>query len=125
MTKSELEDPVAQLDGSVESLLADRGRGGAGGGDQADPAGRSVRQDVVMRVPVTVQVVLGKVKLPVAELMKLSQGAVVALDRSLGDPVDLLVNGFPIARGEIVVVDKETKRLGISLTEIDDNLGAG
>lgn len=122
MTGTEVEDPAADLGDSVESLLSDRGKAGGDGAHRSPPAAR-VGQDIVMLVPVVVQVLLGKVKLPVSELMKLSQGAVVALDRSLGEPVDLLVNGFPVARGEIVVVDKETRRLGISLTEITGDLG--
>ena len=79
-----------------------------------------IGRDVVMRVPVTVQVVLGKLRLPVAELMQLKQGSVLALDRSLGEPVDLVVNGHLVARGQIIVVEDKSKRFGISLTEVVD-----
>jgi flagellar motor switch protein FliN len=74
--------------------------------------------EMVMRIPVTVQVVLGSATMPVANLVKLGRGAVVALDRRVGEPVDLVVNGRIVARGEVVVVDEDSSRFGISLTEV-------
>lgn len=74
--------------------------------------------DTILSIPVTVQVVFGAASMPVAQLIKLGRGAVVALDRKVGDPVDIVVNGRVVARGDIVVVDEETSRLGVSLTEI-------
>jgi flagellar motor switch protein FliN/FliY len=71
-----------------------------------------------MSIPVTVQVVLGGTTMPVSSLMKLGRGAVVSLDQKVGDPVNVVVNGRIIARGEVVVVDEETARYGVSLTEI-------
>ena len=79
------------------------------------------RQDLVMRIPVTVQVVIGKTKMAVADLMNLGPGTIVSLDRSVGDPVDLVVNGHLVARGQLVVVDEATSRFGISLTEVVDS----
>ena len=76
------------------------------------------RQDLVMRIPVTVQVVIGKTKMAVADLMNLGPGTIVSLDRSVGDPVELVVNGHLVARGQLVVVDETTSRFGISLTEV-------
>ena len=72
----------------------------------------------ILSIPVTVQVVLGSTSLPVAGLMKLARGAIVSLDQRVGDPVDVVVNGAVIARGEIVVVDETTQRFGVSLLEI-------
>jgi flagellar motor switch protein FliN len=63
-------------------------------------------------------VVLGSATMPVANLVKLGRGAVVALDRRVGEPVDLVVNGRTVARGEVVVVDEDSSRFGISLTEV-------
>jgi flagellar motor switch protein FliN/FliY len=74
--------------------------------------------EMVMRIPVTVKIVLGSATMPVANLAKLGRGAVIPLDRRVGEPVDVVVNGRVIARGEIVVVDEATSRFGISLTEI-------
>jgi flagellar motor switch protein FliN len=76
------------------------------------------RYDAILSIPVTVQVVLGGTTMPVSSLMKLGRGAVVSLDQKVGDPVNIVVNGRTIARGEVVVVDEETARYGVSLTEI-------
>lgn len=80
--------------------------------------GEGLNRDTILSIPVTIQVVFGAASMPVAQLMKLGRGAVVPLDRRVGDPVDIVVNGRVVARGEIVVVDEETSRLGVSLTEI-------
>lgn len=74
--------------------------------------------DAILSIPVTVQVVLGSTSLPVAGLMKLARGAIVSLDQRVGDPVDVVVNGMVIARGEIVVVDDLSQRFGVSLLEV-------
>lgn len=74
--------------------------------------------DLVMRVAVTVEVVLGRASMPVANLLKLGRGAVVPLDHKVGEPVDVVVNGRIIARGEVVLVDEERSRFGVTLTEI-------
>ncbi len=79
---------------------------------------RTVQHDAILRIPVTVQVVLGSAKMPVSHLMKLGRGAVVALDQRVGEPVNVVVNGRIVARGEVVVVDEDTSRFGVSLTEI-------
>lgn len=74
--------------------------------------------DSILRIPVVMQVVLGSATMPVANLMKLGRGQVVALDHRIGEPVDIVVNGRVIARGEVVVVDDDSSRFGVSLTEI-------
>lgn len=79
---------------------------------------RNRNLDTILRIPVTVQVVLGSAKMPVSNLLKLGRGAVITLDHRVGDPVDVIVNGRVIARGEIVVVEDDNSRFGVSLTEI-------
>ncbi|KQT53579.1 MULTISPECIES: flagellar motor switch protein FliN [Methylobacteriaceae] len=74
--------------------------------------------DSILRIPVLMQVVLGSATMPVANLMKLGRGAVVPLDHRVGEPVDVMVNGRVIARGEIVIVEEDNSRFGISLTEV-------
>jgi flagellar motor switch protein FliN/FliY len=74
--------------------------------------------EMIMRIPITVKVVLGSATMPVANLTKLGRGAVIPLDRRIGEPVDVMVNGRIVARGEVVVVDETTSRFGISLTEV-------
>lgn len=90
--------------------------------DAADqPAGKPGGEpdlDLIMDIPVTMQVVLGSAVMPVGDLLRLGRGAVVKLDSHVGEPVDVVVNGRTVARGEVVVLDKEDSRFGISLTEI-------
>lgn len=74
--------------------------------------------DAIMRIPVSLQVVLGSATMPVSSLMKLGRGAVVPLDHRVGEPVDVVVNGRVVARGEVVVVEDDNSRFGVSLTEI-------
>lgn len=56
--------------------------------------------------------------MPVANLMKLGRGAVMTFDKQIGDPVDMVVNGRVIARGEVIVLEDDTSRFGVSRTEI-------
>jgi flagellar motor switch protein FliN/FliY len=58
--------------------------------------------------------------MPIFQLTKLGRGAVIPLDRRVGEPVDVMINGRIIARGEIVVLDDEGSRFGITLTEMID-----
>ena len=74
--------------------------------------------DAIMRIPVTVQAILGTAVMPVANLMKLNRGAIVPLDHRIGEVVDVVVNGKVVARGEVVVLEEDNSRFGISLTEI-------
>ena len=90
----------------------------ASGQAAAEPAAGGSNLDMIMRIPVTVKVVLGSATMPVANLTKLGRGAVIPLDRRVGEPVDVVVNGRVVARGEVVVVDEATSRFGISLTEV-------
>lgn len=70
----------------------------------------------IYNVPVHVQVVLGRTAMPVSQLLKLGRGAVVELDRKVGEAVEILVNHRLVARGEVVIV--EDQKLGVTLTEI-------
>lgn len=71
--------------------------------------------EAVYDVPVKVQAVLGRARMPIGELLHLNSGAVVELDRRVGEPVDIFVNDRLIARGEVVLIDNS---LGVTLTEI-------
>ena len=81
-------------------------------------AGLAPSLDAILSIPVTVQVVLGETSMPVAKLMKLGRGAVITLDQKVGSAVSVLCNGRVVARGEVVVVDEDNARYGVSLTEI-------
>jgi flagellar motor switch protein FliN/FliY len=69
----------------------------------------------IAEIPVQLSAVLGKATMPVSQLLRLGRGAVVELDRRVGESIDILVNNRLVARGEVVVVDD---RLGVTLTEI-------
>ncbi len=69
----------------------------------------------VYGIPVQVSAVLGKAEMPVSHLLKLGRGAVIELDRKVGEAIDIYVNNRLVARGEVVVVED---RLGITMTEI-------
>ena len=78
---------------------------------------RSARElEAVYDIPVTVSAVLGKTTMQVSQLLKLGRGAVVELDRKLGEAIDIYVNNRLVARGEVVMVDDT--RLGVTMTEI-------
>jgi flagellar motor switch protein FliN len=70
---------------------------------------------VLLHVPLRLSVVLGSCTMPIAELLKLGAGSIVELDRAVAQPVDLLVNDRPIARGEIVAIDES---FGLRITEL-------
>ena len=71
--------------------------------------------EAVYEIPVQVAAVLGKSHMQVSQLLKLGRGAVVELDRKVGEAIDIYVNNRLVARGEIVLVDD---RLGVTMTEI-------
>ena len=79
---------------------------------------------VIMDIPVDVQIVLGSAEMAVSELMALQKGSTVALDRRIGESVDVVVNGRRIAKGEITVLDGDSSRFGVRLTEIVAGKGA-
>lgn len=79
--------------------------------------GGSVKDlEAVYDISVTVSAVLGKATMQVSQLLKLGRGAVVELDRRLGEAIDIYVNNRLIARGDVVMVDDS--RLGVTMTEI-------
>ena len=94
--------------------------GTASGADAAAGGARTANPDIIMNIPVDVQIVLGSAEMSVSELMTLEKGSTVALDRRIGEPVDVMVNGRKIACGEITVLEDDPSRFGIRLTQIID-----
>lgn len=86
-------------------------------GDHYDMDSMRPEKDLhaIYDVPVQVSAVLGRTTMQVSQLLKLGRGAVVELDRRVGEPIDIYVNNRLVARGEVVVVDE---KLGITMTEI-------
>jgi flagellar motor switch protein FliN/FliY len=96
--------------------------------DQAAPPTNGARSTIetdlhrLSEVPMELSVEIGRTHITVGETLQLRAGSVVTLDRLAGEPVDLLVNGTPIARGEVVVVDEQ---FGLRVTQIVDSEPAG
>jgi flagellar motor switch protein FliN/FliY len=95
--------------------LAELAEPGASGSESGSPRGAR-ELEAVYDIPVTVSAVLGKATMQVSQLLKLGRGAVVELDRKLGEAIDIYVNNRLVARGEVVMVDDS--RLGVTMTEI-------
>ncbi len=86
-------------------------------------AGADPRLDLVMDIPIDVQIVLGTSRMPVSGLLNLSQGSTIPLDRRIGEPVEITVNGRVIGRGEITVLEGDESRFGVRLLELDTDKG--
>src|SRR5499426_1185819 len=74
-----------------------------------------VNLEVILDVPVTLSMEVGRTRLPIRNLLQLNQGSVVELDRAAGEPLDVFVNGTLVAHGEVVVVNE---KFGIRLTDV-------
>lgn len=75
-------------------------------------------QEMIMDIPIDVQIVLGASRMPVKGLMSLKEGTTITLDKKIGEPVDITVNGRLIARGEITLLEDDDTRFGVKLTEL-------
>ena len=71
--------------------------------------------ETVYDIPVQITVILGRTSMQVSQLLKLGRGAVIELDKKVGEPIDIFVNNRLVARGEVVVVED---RIGVTMTEI-------
>lgn len=89
---------------------------------EAEPAletSQSLRlPSAVLRIPVSVQVVIGTARMPLSQVTELMPGTIVTLEERLGTPARVLVNGREVARGELFVLDGEGERLGLTITEV-------
>lgn len=74
-----------------------------------------VNLDVILEVPVTLSLEVGRTRIPIRNLLQLNQGSVVELDRTAGDALDVFVNGTLVAHGEVVIVND---KFGIRLTDV-------
>jgi flagellar motor switch protein FliN/FliY len=119
--EADADAPDEQLDRAIEELRGvlkeEEKRSDAGEPANAGPE-QAASDNIIMNIPVEVQIVLGSAEMPVSELMSLQKGSTVALNRRIGEPVDIVVNGRRIARGEITVLESDPSRFGIRLTEI-------
>lgn len=108
-----------QLNKAIEELRGVLGEEAAGAAMGHQPGfAAQPNNSIIMDIPVEVQIVLGSAEMPVSELMALQKGSTVALNRRIGEPVEIVVNGRKIARGEITVLENDPSRFGVKLTEI-------
>jgi flagellar motor switch protein FliN/FliY len=99
-----------------EELLAREQRQNARVSEPAPAASTvEVNLDVILDVPVTLSMEVGRTRIPIRNLLQLNQGSVVELDRAAGEPLDVFVNGTLVAHGEVVVVNE---KFGIRLTDV-------
>jgi len=84
-------------------------------GNSAPTSGAGNDINMILDIPVQLTVELGRTRIPIKNILQLAQGSVVELDALAGEPMDVLVNGFLIAQGEVVVVND---KFGIRLTDI-------
>ena len=103
---------MADDDLKLDEFAADEGALPDGLGDEEKSAGDLAP---VFDVPVAISAVLGRSSMSVAQLLQLTQGSVLELDRKVGEAIDIYVNNRLVARGEVVIVDE---RLGVTMTEI-------
>ena len=107
---------------------ADFGGADLGGNDFGDSAFSGSTQepgsaltanlDLIMDIPIDVEIVLGSSRMQVSGLMNLEEGATIALDRKIGEPVEIMVNGRRIGKGEITVLENDDTRFGVKVTEV-------
>jgi len=98
--------------GDYERVAFDPLNGGAGG---TAGEGNEVNLDVILDVPVTLAMEVGRTRISIRNLLQLNQGSVVELDRAAGEPLDVFVNGTLVAHGEVVVINE---KFGIRLTDV-------
>lgn len=98
-----------------EELLAREQRQNARPSEPAPMSTSEVNLDVILDVPVTLSMEVGRTRIPIRNLLQLNQGSVVELDRAAGEPLDVFVNGTLVAHGEVVVVNE---KFGIRLTDV-------
>lgn len=80
----------------------------------APQPGRNI--EAMLNVDLRVQIILGHARMPISQLLKLSRGSVIELDRRIGEPVDVVINDRLVARGDLVKLEGD--RIGVTLTEI-------
>ena len=104
---------VGEVVGSAESVAPAAFANFTPTTSAANPAGNDI--NLILDIPVQLTVELGRTRIPIKNILQLAQGSVVELDALAGEPMDVLVNGYLIAQGEVVVVND---KFGIRLTDI-------
>lgn len=114
-TESAAAEGGAEASVELDELSGDTDQTAGAEADIDIGAGTAADLEPVFDVPVTVQAVLGKSHLEVSQLLKLGPGAIIELDRKVGEAIDIYVNDRLVARGEVVLIEEH---LGVTMTEI-------
>lgn len=105
--------------GGTTSLVQDFGaKPAASAGIKLGASGANNRVDLVLGIPIDVQIILGSSRMAVSSLMNLAEGATIALDRKIGEPVEIMVNGKLIGRGEITVLETDDTKFAVKIIEV-------
>jgi flagellar motor switch protein FliN/FliY len=104
-----------EIEGTAKAVETDDGDDWGDAADIPDKPRSAADLEAVSNIPVNVSAVLGRTTMSVDTVLKLGRGAVIELNRKVGEPVDVYLNDRLVARGEVVVVDD---KLGITMTEI-------
>ncbi len=86
----------------------------------SDPSPTQKLPPALLRIPVSVQVIIGTARLSLSQVAELKPGSTVTLDEKLGTAARLLVNGREVARGELFVLETDGEKLGLTITEVSD-----
>lgn len=100
--------PAAEGTTVIEAMV------GAETSGEAEAGGHNI--NAMLNVALNVQIVLGQSRMPIAQLLSLSRGSVIELDKKIGEPIDVMINDRLVARGDLVKVGEN--RVGVTLTEI-------
>jgi flagellar motor switch protein FliN/FliY len=115
MTDQTFVDPAVTPDGLADAAVADPAGEPLEAAPGAAPAVPDADLARLHAVPVELAVEIGRTRMTIGDALALGPGSIITLNRMAGEPVDLLVNGRPIARGEVVVIDEE---FGLRVTEV-------
>jgi len=110
---NELDKALEELNGLGDPALSDGAAAGASGMTKGNAP-----DNFILDIPIDVHIVIGSAELSVARLMDLSEGEMITLNRRVGEPVDVMVNGRNIAKGEITVLENDETRFGLKITEL-------
>lgn len=109
----------SKLDSAIQELSGlGAGEDAGASGSAGSATGGTDASDLIWDIPVDVNIVLGTTQLSVARLMALEPGEIVELNRRIGDPLDITVNGRRVAKGEIVMREDDTSKFAIQIVEI-------
>ena len=117
MAETEVDEVIDENIGEeiTEEATQDPPGGANLAAEQDESESGKINSDVLQNIPVTISVEVGRTSLKIRDLMRLTQGSVVELDRIAGEPLDLLVNDTLVAQGEVVLVNE---RYGVRLTQV-------